>query len=246
MRYQLKFGAVAVCLGLLMPFLIATDRVAEAQGCGPLCDDRPARIVRKKKANRKPPAKPRRQPVQRAPLLRIEWRVLKVRDDGTHEETSPLAVFHPGDRLRLGLRTNQSGFLYVIHQAGPTQPGQIIFPDSRLNGGRNDVGRFQEFILPSGCPPQIEPRDCALIVTPPAGQELFTLVYSRDPIIDLPNVATEIGGGIPVQTLVKLKKDSGQTLRRQRGGTPLSVVVVNTNVRDNEDILETLILNKGQ
>ncbi len=245
MRFGFKFCAIAICVGFLGALLIADDRMALAQGCGPLCDDRPARIVRKTKANRKKPVRPVR-PIQRAPLLRIEWRVLKVRDDGTHEETSPLAVFHPGDRLRLGLRTNQDGFLYVIHQAGPTQPGQIIFPDSRVNGGRNDVGKFQEFILPSGCPAQIEPRDCSLIVTPPAGQELFTLVYSRDPLIDLPNAATEIGGGIPVQTLVKLKAGSGQTLRRQRGGTPLSVVVVNTNTRDNEDILETLILNKGQ
>lgn len=245
MRFEVKFCAIAICVGFLGAMVIAGDRVALAQGCGPLCDDRPARIVRKKKPNRKKPVRPVRT-VQRAPLLRIEWRVLKVRDDGTHEETSPLAVFHPGDRLRLGLRTNQDGFLYVIHQNGPTQPGQIIFPDSRVNGGRNDVGKFQEFILPSGCPPQIQPRDCSLIVTPPAGQELFTLVYSRDPLIDLPNAATEIGGGIPVQTLVKLKAGSGQTLRRQRGGTPLSVVVVNTNTRDNEDILETLILNKGQ
>ncbi len=246
MPLKVKLLVIAICLGFVGATLIPVEVLVEAQGCGPLCDDRPARIIRKTKTNRKPPPRPRRQAVQRAPLLRLEWRVLKVQDDGTQQETSPIAVFHPGDRLRLAVRTNQDGFLYVIHQAGPTQPGQIIFPDSRLNGGRNDVRKLQEFILPSACPPQIQPRDCSLIVTPPAGQELFTLVYTRDPILDLPNTATEIGGGIPVETLKKLKADSGQVLRRQRGGTPLSVVVVNTNTRDNEDIFETLILNKGQ
>jgi hypothetical protein len=81
---------------------------------------------------------------------------------------------------------------------------------------------------------------------PPAGREVFTLVFTRDPITDLPNSATEAGGGIPVETLVKLKADSGQVLKRIKGSTPLSVLVVNTNTRDNEDIFETLVLNKGQ
>jgi hypothetical protein len=101
-------------------------------------------------------------------------------------------------------------------------------------------------VLPSNCPAGISNRDCALVVVPPAGQEVFTLVFSRDPFTDLPNTAAEAGGGIPVEALLKLRAESGQTLRRGRGTTPLSVLVVNTNTRDNEDIFETLVLNKGQ
>jgi hypothetical protein len=188
----------------------------------------------------------KRPAVVQAPLLKLQWRVLKVAEDGSDQETSPLAMFHTGDRLRLAVRTNQDGYLYIVHQSSPTSPGQIIFPDSRLNGGRNDVSKNTEVILPSNCPAGLARRDCALPVMPPAGREVFTLVFTRDPITDLPNSATEAGGGIPVETLVKLKADSGQVLKRIKGSTPLSVLVVNTNTRDNEDIFETLVLNKGQ
>lgn len=234
-------------LTMLIAPIVFGDHQVLGQTGNPLIDDRPVKIQRKAKPNRvrKPTPRPRPRVVQ-VPLLKLQWRVLKVREDGTDEETSPIAVFHTGDRLRLAVKANQDGYLYIIHQESPTSPGQIIFPDSRLNGGRNDVGKYQELILPSNCPAGITRRNCALPVVPPAGREVFTLVFTRDPIIDLPNTAIEATGGIPVETLVKLKAGSGQTLRRIKGSTPLSVMVVNTNTKDNEDIFETLVLNKAQ
>jgi Domain of unknown function (DUF4384) len=215
-----------------------------AQGVDPLTVDRPVTITRKKKTNRRPVRRTRA--VVKAVLLKLEWRVYKVRDDGSQEETSPLAVFHNGDRLRVSVRTNQDGYLYIVHQVAPNAPGQIIFPDSRLNNGSNVVSKGQEFVLPSNCPANMDRRDCALIVTPPAGQEIFHLVFTRDPFTDLPNSAAEATGGIPPEALVKMRSDSGQILKRMRGSTPLSVLVINTNTKDNEDIFETLVLNKGQ
>lgn len=246
MRVKYLLCVLPMVLAMLTAPVFIGDNTALAQGSNPLVDDRPVKIQRKPKANRVKRTTRRRPAVVQVPLLKLQWRVLKVANDGTDEETSPLAMFHTGDRLRLAVKTNQDGYLYIIHQSSPTSPGQIIFPDSRLNGGRNDVGKYQEIILPSNCPTGLARRDCALAVMPPAGREVFTLVFTRDPITDLPNSATEAGGGIPVETLVKLKADSGQTLRRIKGSTPLSVLVVNTNTRDNEDIFETLVLNKGQ
>jgi hypothetical protein len=242
----MKLSLLPLVLVMLSAPVLIGGKTILAQGSNPLVDDRPVKIQRKPKANRVKRPTRRRPAVVRAPLLKLQWRVLKVADDGSDQETSPLAMFHTGDRLRLAVKTNQDGYLYIIHQASPTSPGQIIFPDSRLNGGRNDVGKYQELILPSNCPAGVPRRDCALPVVPPAGREVFTLVFTRDPITDLPNTATEAAGGIPVETLVRLKADSGQTLRRIKGSTPLSVLVVNTNTRDNEDIFETLVLNKGQ
>jgi len=149
-----------VLVMLSTPVLIGSKTVL-AQGTNPLVDDRPVKIQRKHKANRVKRPTRRRPAVVQVPLLKLQWRVLKVADDGSDEETSPLAMFHTGDRLRLAVKTNQDGYLYIIHQASPTSPGQIIFPDSRLNGGRNDVGKYQELILPSNCPPGIPRRDCA-------------------------------------------------------------------------------------
>lgn len=245
MRSNLVRYKVAVMFGFLCAVVVLCERPAFVQGNDPLVSDRPVRIVRKKKANRRPVR--RAKAVERAPLLKLEWRVYKVREDGSQEETSPLALFHNGDRLRVSVRTNQDGYLYIVHQASPTSPGLIIFPDSRLNNGSNVVAKSQEFVLPSNCPVSIPRRDCALIVGPPAGQELFHLLFTRDPFTDLPSTASEApGGGIPPDVLMKMKSDSGQVLKRQRGSTPLSILVINTNTRDNEDIIETLVLNKGQ
>src|SRR6266567_3807755 len=96
--------------------LLWGERIALAAGNGsrqpsaqnPLIDDRPVPIQRKKKTNRLP-RRTRRQPqaVERVPLLKLQWRVLKVKEDGADEETSPIALFHAGDRLRLAVKTNQ-------------------------------------------------------------------------------------------------------------------------------------------
>ena len=241
-----RFWFLPLILMTLVAVVALSELISMAQSGNPLVDDRPVTIVRKTKTNRKVVKKRPPAAVEKAPLLKLQWRVLKAKDDGTDEETSPLALFHVGDRLRLAVKTNQSGYLYIIHQNSPTEPGVIIFPDSRVNNGRNDVDKQQEVILPSNCPSGMAPQDCSLQVAPPAGREVFTLVFTRDPFTDLPNTAAESTGGIPVETLVKMRSDSGQTLRRLKGNTPLSVMVVNTNTKDNEDIFETLLLNKGQ
>jgi hypothetical protein len=209
-----------------------------------LYQGKPVAVKRVRKVNRKVHRKT--PAVVRVQLLKLEWRVYKVKDDGSQEETSPLAVFHAGDRLRLSVRTNQDGYLYIVHQSSPTAPGQIIFPDSRINNGSNVVNKGEEFVLPSNCPAGMNRRDCAVPVEGAAGQELFHLVFTRDPFTDLPNSASEASGGISPETLSKLKAGSGQVLKRLRGSTPLAVLVVNTNTRDNEDIFETLVLNKGR
>src|SRR5207247_1742307 len=118
----------------------AETRLVSGQS-NPLVDDRPVTIVRKEKSNRKvvrPPKRRRQAVVQKAPLLKLEWRVLRIRDDGSPEETSPLAVFHVGDRLRLAVKTNQSGYFYVIHQESTTQPGKFILHVTRVYGGPNE------------------------------------------------------------------------------------------------------------
>jgi|GEM_PF-3050771 len=234
-------------IGLMLAVALVSSQLASfAQTGNPLVDDRPVTIVRKPKTNRKPKKPIKKATVVSAPLLKLQWRVLKVKENGDGEETSPLALFHAGDRLRLAVKANQDGFLYIIHQASPRDPGQIIFPDSRVNGGRNDVGKQVEIMLPSNCPAGMLMKDCSLPVTGSAGQEVFTLVFTRDPFTDLPNTAAESTGGIPVETLLKLRSGSGQTLKRMKGSTPMSVLVINTNTKDNEDIFETLLLNKGQ
>ena len=69
--------------------------------------------------------------VQRAPLLTLEYRVMKQREDLTPEETNPQAVFYTGDRLPkwkgdvfVGGMLAASG--YVYHDPSPLRIGSII------------------------------------------------------------------------------------------------------------------------
>src|SRR5258705_7818967 len=144
---QVRLKLLAVMIGCACALLTVCERQVFAQKNDPLVDDRPVQITRKKKVNRKPVRRAR--VVEKVPLLKLEWRVYKVRDDGSQEETSPLAVFHNGDRLPGSGRTNQDGYLYIVHQRAPTAPGQIIFSYLRLNNCSDVVTKRQEVVLPS-------------------------------------------------------------------------------------------------
>ncbi len=211
-----------------------------AQESDPLDVGGAVMIFRKPKPTR-PPLKGR--PVEKAPLLKLEWRLYKVLADGSEEEAAQDS-FRRGDRIRLSVRTNQDGYLYVIHQPSPSSPGEVIFPDLKLNNGSSSVYKSEEFVLPSNCPVKISRRDCALILTSSGDQEVFHLLFSRGPFNDLPASASEASENISPELLEKLKDDSGQILKRQRGSTPLSQLLVNINTKDNEDIVERLVLNK--
>ncbi|MEJ7617310.1 MAG: DUF4384 domain-containing protein [Pyrinomonadaceae bacterium] len=241
-------------LGLAAGLLVSPGPLGQlvvAQDNSSLTWDRPVTVTRKppRRGRVRQPPKRRRarpEPVEKAPLMTLQWRVMKVGADGNDQDTNPGAVFYPGDRLRLAVKVNQSGYLTIVHQSGPDQDGMIVFPDSRINGGQNFVEKNQECVIPSACPAGMNSRDCSLMVAPPAGVEIFTLIFSRDLISDLTIKAAQAGGLKP-QMLQEFKAESGQVLKRKRGvGTgPYAIWVINTNAQDNEEIIETLVLNKG-
>ena len=234
---QLNLVRCALLLACLFTF--AAHPVFSQQS-DPLGVGVPVSIIRQTKATRRPSSKTK--PVERAQLLKLEWRLYKVLADGSEAEAAP-ETFHRGDRLRLSVRTNQAGYLYVIHQTAPASPGAVVFPDSRLNNGSSAIYKSEEFVLPSNCPVKISRRDCSLILTS-GGPELFHLLFTRDPVINLPSSASDATGPISADTLEKLKNDSGQILKPQKGSTPFSQLLVNINTKDNEDIIETVVLNK--
>lgn len=183
--------------------------------------------------------------VERAALLTLQWRIVKFKEDGYQEETSGGATFVPNDKIRLAVKANQAGYLYIIRQNAPGAEGQLIFPDKRYLEGKNLVQKNQEFILPSDCSNFEVP--CWYSIQPPAGQEFFTLVFSREPIEELPNDAAEGATPIAAQVLTELKSSSGQKLTRQQGtfNSRYTIWIRNTNTEDNEEIIETLVLTKG-
>lgn len=199
----------------------------------------PVREIRRKPKRRRRIGR-KRPAVERVPYLALQLKLYKLREDGSAVETNSQAKFHPDDRLRLGVRANQRGYLTIIHQPEVGGDGQILFPTSRLNDGGNYVEANREFVVPSNCPAGVKPFDCAYTVREGTGRELFTIIFSRDAILDLPESGTTAEGRIQAQVLSELEKESVKP-RSERAVTPSSpyaVVVVNENPQDNEEIVK--------
>ena len=232
-------------LNLVLLLVLACAFAFEArpvfsQQSDPMTFGVPVTIFRREKLTRRSSSKGK--PVEKAPLLKLEWSLYKVSQDGSEEETGE-RIFKRDDRLRLSVRTNQDGYLYVIHQKSPSSPGEVVFPDSKLNNGSSSVYKSEEFVLPSNCPVKTSRRDCALILTFPAAEEIIYLFFSRDPFNDLPGSASEVTEISP-QTLEKLMDDAAKDLKPQPGSRPFSELLVNFNPRDNEDIVKKIMLGK--
>ncbi len=212
-----------------------------------------------RKSNTQKPSKIIKKIVRtiQVPLLAAQLRLLTVDSEGRENEVNPIAAFTPNDRLRMSIKANQSGYLYVIRQASPEADGEIIFPTTLVNNGSNLVKANTEYVLPSNCPKEYvpEPRECALTLFPydQAPQEYFTLIFTRDSLVDLPsdvkNTRVSLtnlmsAGKIGAKTLIDLIDDSGEDLISQQGDTPFAMRIVNINPKDNEEIIETFVLSK--
>lgn len=217
------------------------------------------RIEKKSRANYRRPVKTVRKVVRtiQVPLLAAQLRLLNVDKEGKETEVNPIAAFTTNDRLRMSIKANQPGYLYVIRQAAPEADGEIIFPTTLVNNGSNLVKANTEYVLPSNCPKEYvpNPRECALTLFPysESPQEFFTLIFTRDSLVGLPNdvknarvsVANLMSAGkIEAKTLIDLIDDSGEDLISQQGDTPFAVRIVNINPKDNEEIIETFVLSK--
>jgi hypothetical protein len=242
MRLKLLRFAFLPVLGCLSVMALSPG-FALTQQSDPLTVGVPVTIIRNQKANRKISYKSKG--FEYAPLLKLEWRLFRIMHDGSEQEIGQQSLFKHNDRLRISVRANQYGYLYVVHQSSPASPGTFVFPNVQLNDGSSAIGRGEEIVLPSNCPINIERRDCAFILSRSEGPEQLYLIFTRDAFIDLPNTAADAGHHISADALNKLRRESGQVLRRQKGSTALSELLTNVNTRDNEDIIETVEINKG-
>lgn len=250
MRHK-RFGfrLVTMAFGVFSTLLAGGRAEATAQDSSSLFVGKPVpvvaveRVAKKGRVVKKTRPRPR---VARVPLLAVQLRLLKLREDGSHVETNPLSQFFAGDRLRLGVTANQDGYLTIIRQPGPDQDGEILFPTSLLNDGANYVSAKKEFVVPSNCPAGTRAWDCAYRIPESAGTELFTVIFSRDLILDLPESATTPTGSIKAQFIKEIESGSVKQLEVKPGASRFSILVVNMNRRDNEEIFTRFgIISRG-
>src|SRR5262245_15294791 len=135
MRMSVAFSAVAfviVSLGFASP---QSNDKANAPTAPEFGGDTNIEIFRVQKQGRTPP---RRKKVL-APLLSMQWWLLIRNRDCHAQEVDPNAIFVTDDQLRIGSKVNQSGHLYIILNVQDSQEAILVFPEPRVNRGRNQV-----------------------------------------------------------------------------------------------------------
>ena len=97
-----------------------------------------------------PPAPPRPRPGQGQlpPFIGLRYKILLLGPDGYTREVPETFPFVSGQRFRLVFQPNINGFLYIFHK-GSNSKGMRLFPDPRINEGRNRVNKFEEVMVPA-------------------------------------------------------------------------------------------------
>jgi hypothetical protein len=109
---------------------------------------------------------------------------LYLRDvNGRAVRVEPAREFHNGDRIRISLEPNIDGYLYVFHTEGDGAP-EMIFPDSRLEGGDNWIAAHVPIDVPSTVETDERLRWFQFYGNP-ATEHLFVVV-TREPLAEVP------------------------------------------------------------
>ncbi len=109
-----------------------------------------------------------------APGLR--FRMILEGPEGKPMDVDPARDFYTGDRIKFAFESNVDGYLYVAQQ-GTSGNWTVLFPHPDINGGLNEVKRFDEHEVPNDTYFRLEG-------TP--GQEQIFVFLSREPMKTLP------------------------------------------------------------
>ena len=179
--------------------------------------------------------------------------MLRRVDDNTQEEADSNKEFQTGDKLKLGITTNQDGYLYIINQP-QGKDGVMLFPDLRINKGQNHVLKDKEYSVPSYCQDFDDPKDCWFKMTPPAGTETLIVIFSRDKITTLPNQIAKPYAPVSRDVVEQLIASSQQKVAQMTGELKIpgqkavryATRVQNTNLKDNEELIATIELTHAE
>ena len=140
----------------------------------------PAKPKQAAKAKTPPPPPkadtPADHTLQASVPLGLRYAVLR-RDGANYKEVDPETAFRAGDRIRLQVDSNTSGYLYVVMQ-GSSGNWQLLFPTPEISGGSNHVNKGQSMQVPPGNSGQF-------VFDETAGTEKIFLVLTRQPEQDL-------------------------------------------------------------
>jgi hypothetical protein len=242
-------GLCAISLSVLVLWL---SLPSWADSKSSLLWEKPVEVKRVEKPNRTPP-KPRPTPrivkkkpvvVQQSPLLSLRWSARKgdwadAPDPAKRPKpANPEDSFKVGDHLQLVVEVNQDGYLYMIQEKDLT----MIFPDARINGGKNFLKKGQKITIPSNCTPDVTDKNGNCWFEVADKDDQITLIFSRDKIENLPNSADDTGTIIVKKEVVAEVKSGSRQQFSKTNPDATTVQFTNLNKNDNEElIIETKI-----
>lgn len=201
-------GAVLIC-GLAFSQTGAQDdcRTNPLIRCGPSKSKPTPTPTRTSNSNRRPRPGGHTTAATSAPAeLTIKWWLLKedskgalnsvvVGYDGPRESYRFNETFSPNEQLRLAVRAEQDGYLYVIHQPSPRADGRLLFPSRYYKSAQGYVRKGQTFYLPDG----LDSPKSWLSLSAGAASETLRVIFSPTPIRELPNPSLTVVGDVPVK-----------------------------------------------
>lgn len=150
--------------------------------------------------------------------LGLRYAVLKRDASGQYNEVDPDTSFRSGDRIRLKVDANTSGYLYVVMR-GSSGTWKLLFPSAEVAGGSNHVSKGESRQIPSGERGQF-------VFDEQAGNEKLFIVLTRQPEPDLDKLIYSMGGTVT--------KDGSRSLVAQAslGDDVVSKLRTQVNSRD--------------
>ncbi len=159
------------------------------------------------------PAKPRPRPRASAPKLALHYRLVKREQDQSTRDVDTATPLKRGDAVRLLVRAEEDGYLYVLHQEEGKKPS-LLFPDKRINNGQNFVSADAEYNIPAYCSDEKGAPDCWLQIARQAGRGYLIVILSRDRRNDIVNDIVQRGPVAFDQSRDVLVDPAGQRLAK--------------------------------
>jgi hypothetical protein len=170
------------------PVAMTTTPAAPPAKKVPVKSEAPPKVAPKVTRKSSPPVSQGRTiltSVASYPPLGVRCSLLKRSDSGRYDEIDAGTVFRSGDKLKVVVKANDAGYLYVISR-GPSGTWMVQFPSPDIDGGNNRIGRDLDYTVPPGG---------RFNFTDEAGEEKLFIVLSRVPAQDLENLIYSLGSG---------------------------------------------------
>jgi len=116
--------------------------------------------------------------------LGLRYSILKREDSGS-VEVDPDTVFHSGDRIRLRVDVNTTGYLYIVNR-GSSGNWKPLFPSPEIAEGNNRVEKGKQYEIPSGYVFTFDDQP---------GQEKLFIVFSHQTVSDLEELIYSLTDG---------------------------------------------------